>query len=151
MAGSKFHKNRLNDRKSALSSKIILLRELKLIEDHYSFLICKIVKGELICIGKIKPTEYSEEFEIKIVYDGISNPKIFILNPFIEYNDDIHMYPEDNSLCLYHKSDLIWNFRKHNLYDTIIPWTIEWFVFYELYLFSGKWEHPFVPHKRLKE
>ncbi|MCD4664441.1 MAG: hypothetical protein K8R68_04155 [Bacteroidales bacterium] len=73
-----------------------------------------------------------------------------IVEPQIEHNDDNHLFPKDNSLCLYHKTDLTWDTSYH-LYDTIIPWTLEWFVFYELYLISGKWGHPFIPHKIKEE
>jgi len=60
------------------------------------------------------------------------------------------MYPKNNTLCLYHKSDLSWNINCH-LFDTIIPWTHEWFVYYELYCITGNWEHPFVPHKIIEK
>ncbi|MGZ3776280.1 MAG: hypothetical protein ACXVI9_01405, partial [Mucilaginibacter sp.] len=68
----------------------------------------------------------------------------------IEYHDDIHMYYDDLSLCLYHKTDLTWDADCH-LYDTIIPWTQEWFVFYELWKLTGEWLHPFVSHKKIKQ
>lgn len=128
----------------------ILKKEVNLIAKHYSFLEYKITKGVLVCKGVSQPTLYSEKYNFRIIYDGFNAPKIYVDSPQIEYNDDIHMFPKDNSLCLYHKSDLInekWDYRIYNLYNTIIPWTMEWFVFYELYLISGKWEHPFVEHR----
>ena len=60
---------------------------------------------------------------------------------------NIYNIDEYRTSCLYHKTDLAWD-TSYNLYDTIIPWTHEWIVFYELYLITGEWLHPFVPHKR---
>lgn len=153
MAGSKYHRNRFNGREINPLTRFILSREKKTIEANYEFLKCSINKNHLKCKGVVKPTEMSREYEIEILYDGINSPKVLVVNPAIEYNDDIHMFPKDNSLCLYHSEtdNFYWDFRKHHLFDTIIPWTLEWFIFYELYLITGKWEHPFKPHKRIKE
>ncbi|MPM27564.1 hypothetical protein SDC9_74076 [bioreactor metagenome] len=125
----------------------IALREEKLVKNHYSFIECKIQKGGLYCYGKYQPTDDSKIYHYRIRYMPTSRPFVTVTDPIIEYNDDIHMFPKDNSLCLYHSSDLVWNSSCH-LHNTIIPWTHEWFVFYELYLFTGKWLHPFVPHKK---
>lgn len=145
----KFHKNRAKSQNQNLPLRVILIREKKLIEGTYGFLTCGIKQGKLVCIGLVKPTEYSTEYTVKIEYDAISSPKVFVEDPLIEYHDDIHMYPKDNCLCLYHSEtdNFYWNSKKHNIHDTIIPWALEWFVYYELYLITGKWEHPFKPHK----
>lgn len=145
----KYHKNKFKSKNQNLPVRVILIREKKQIEAIYSFLSCSIKKGILTCIGKVKPTEYSREYTVKIQYDAISSPKVFVDDPIIEYNDDIHMFPKDNTLCLYHPEtdNFHWNTKKHNIHNTIIPWALEWFVYYELYLISGKWEHPYKPHK----
>lgn len=148
--GSRFFKSKKPNFYQKLKNRNrVIKREIELIHGHYNFLNCKVDKRILICEGNIKPTKTSNTYHFHIEYDGENPPKVFVDNPIIEYNDDIHMYPSDNSLCLYHKTDLInekWNHKNYNLYDSIIPWTIEWFIFYELYLITGKWEHPFIPH-----
>ena len=151
MAVRKFHKNRLRSRRQNLTQKMILIREKKLIESNYKFLKCTIKKDKLICKGIVKPTEYSKEYTIRIEYDGIYSPKVFVVEPEIEYNDDIHIYPKEKNLCLYHPEtdNFYWNYKKHNIFDTIIPWALEWFVYYELYLITGKWEHPYKSHRRV--
>jgi len=153
MAGKGLHKNRLKLRRQDLITRSILIREKKFIEAHYDFLGCAIKKQRLSCIGAYKPTAQSKSYNFEITYDGKYSPDIHVIEPQIEYNDDIHMYPKGESLCLYHPEtdNLKWDSKKHNLYDTIIPWTLEWFVYYELYLISGKWEHPFKPHIAFKE
>lgn len=127
---------------------ITITAEKLLIEKHFDFIRCKVQNETLYCFGKYQPTSESLMYSYKIEYNAKKTPSVTITNPNIPYNDDIHMYYEDNSLCLYHKSDLSWNIS-HHLYDTIIPWTHEWFVFYELYQFTGEWLHPYVPHKKL--
>lgn len=128
----------------------IIRKEKKLIEKHYDFIRCEIKRDKLICYGEFCPTMNSVNYQYRIEYKPPLKPSVFVRSPKIEYNDDIHMYPEDNSLCLYHKTDLLWTERSH-LFDTIIPWTHEWFVFYELYQFSGKWLHPEVKHRSTRE
>lgn len=152
MAGRNFHKNRLKLRRKDLINKSIFIREKKFIEAHYDFLECTIKKKELTCLGYYKPTENSKMYKFKITYDGKYSPDIHVIEPKIKYNDDIHMYPKRESLCLYHAEtdNFYWNPKKHNIFDTIIPWTLEWFLYYELYLITGKWEHPFKEHRHLK-
>lgn len=152
MGVKKFHKNRFKTREQKLPIKIVLIREKKLIESHYDFLRCTIKQNQLICTGIVKPTEYSKEYCIKLVYDVLRVPKVYVEEPEIEYNDDIHIFPEEKNLCLYHSEtdNFYWDYRKHNIFDTIIPWTLEWFVYYELYLINGRWEHPFKEHRSIK-
>lgn len=126
---------------------VIVNYEKKLIEKHFDFLTCKIDKGVLYCYGDYQPTKESISYSYRIKYDPLKTPKVTVTNPVIPYNDDIHMYPQDNSLCLYYYEDLVWNYS-HHLFDTIVPWTHEWFVFYELYHLTGKWQHPEVSHKK---
>jgi hypothetical protein len=116
----------------SVNSIAIIGREIRLIKKYYSFIDCKSAGKILYCIGHYQPTSESPEYQYLIKYEPIKRPVVTVTSHDIEYNDDIHLYPEDNSLCLYHKSDLTWDVTCH-LHDTIIPWTHEWFVFYELY------------------
>ena len=152
--GSSYHKSgKLNFFQRAKLRSAKIKKEIELIKTNFDFIECKQRGDKLICTGKNKPSKNSQEYDFRIEYDIFNAPKVFIENPVIQYNDDIHMYPSDNSLCLYHKTDLVnekWSYKKYNLFDTIIPWTLEWFVFYELYKITGRWEHPFVPHGTTK-
>jgi hypothetical protein len=152
MGVNKFHGNRLKKALYKIPIMVFLMKEKMLIESTYDFLNCVFLKGKLICSGSFRPTVYSGEFEFIISYDGKSAPSVHVLKPLIEFNHDIHIYPQDGSLCLYHskKDKLNWDYTEHHLFDTIIPWTLEWFVYYELYLITGKWEHPFVEHRKSK-
>lgn len=125
----------------------IIGSEKSLIKRHYEHIECTIKNGVLYCYGACQPTSESDIYKYRIKYKPDSTPITTVTSHAIEYNDDIHMFPKNNSLCLYHKTDMVWDSSIHHLYDTIIPWTHEWFVFYELYKLRGKWLHPFVSHK----
>lgn len=134
-------------KKNIVNPMSVIGREKSLILKNYSMIECKIINGILYCYGTCQPSENSIVYSYRIKYDAEKSPRIYVTSPEIEYHDDIHMYPKDNCLCLYHKTDLIWS-NEYHLFDTIIPWTYEWFVFYEIYQITGKWEHPFEPHNR---
>ncbi len=124
----------------------IAFREKTLIGRHYDcFTNVSIANNTLTCTGWIQPTELSIKYKIKIIYKPDSKPKVFVKEPDIEHNDEIHMYP-DKSLCLYYPKEMPWHNSMH-LTHTIIPWTVEWLIFYELYQIQGVWRHPSVPHK----
>lgn len=131
--------------KRQINPAIVVGHEKSLIQRNYSFIDCKIKGGILYCYGYYQPTSESENYQYRIKYAPPGKPTVHVTYPDIPYHDDIHMYPRDNSLCLYHKSDLVWD-STHHLFDTIIPWTHEWFVFYELYKLTGEWLHPYVSH-----
>jgi hypothetical protein len=48
-------------------------------------------------------------------------------------------------LCLFDPRERSWS-NRDNLHETIIPWTAEWLVYYELFLISGVWHGPEAPH-----
>lgn len=115
-----------------------LMSELSTIKSNYDCFDCHIIRDTLVCTGVIRPSEYSRTYTIKISYKVWGKPHVWITDPIIEYNEDIHMFKESNNLCLYYHKENPWKDSYH-IYDKIIPWTSEWLVFYELYLIYGKW------------
>lgn len=115
-----------------------LMCELSTIKNNFDCFSCKVVGDTLICKGEIQPTMHSCIYSIKISYKVWGKPKVWIIDPVIEYNSDIHMFKDGNNLCLYYHIEHPWKDTYH-IYDKIIPWTAEWLVFYELYLITGKW------------
>lgn len=132
-------------KKHSNSAKLLSV-EKHFLQKHFPFLEVKIQDTQLKCTGRCKPSPTSLEYTYVVKYIAGKHPNVFLLDPQISYNEDIHMYPENKSLCLHFSKDFSWTSRSH-LYDTIIPWTHEWFVFYELYTIHGIWFHPFVSHK----
>lgn len=86
----------------------------------------------------------SIEYVVRIELELPNRPKVFILNPKIEYRPEVHVY-RDTSLCLIYPKDNSWTINS-TLADTIIPWTSEWLVFYEIFKHLGKWLGPYKAH-----
>ncbi|WP_179413717.1 hypothetical protein HDF19_13315 [Mucilaginibacter sp. E4BP6] len=126
----------------------VLYQERHLLEKAYDFLTITIQENTLFVKGYCQPSEYSQIYEYELRFSPGMKPKVFTKKPKIEYHDDIHMYSSDNSLCLYYPKDFSFTDRLH-LFNTIIPWTHEWYLYYELYLLKGKWLHPYVDHKKI--
>ena len=126
-----------------------LFWERSLLLKNYNFLETKIIGNTLHCKGLCTPSEYSMEYKYKVMYSPNKSPTVYAISPKIKYNKNIHMYPQDASLCLYYPKDFSWTSSSH-LYNSIIPWTHEWFLFYELYQITGRWLYPFVEHKGAK-
>ncbi len=124
--------------------------EKHLLQKHYSFLKVRSNGRKLTCVGQSKPSEFSITYTYKVKYAIGEKPKVYSVYPAIAYHEDIHMYLHDNSLCLFYPKDFSWTSTSH-LYDTIIPWTHEWFLFYELYLIYGVWMYPSISHKNQKQ
>jgi len=125
-----------------------LVLEKRLIDDYFPFINTKIIGNTLFGYGYCQPSEFSTTYQYRIEYMAGEYPHVNPISPKIDYNDDIHLY-SDLSLCLHYPKDFSFSEDSH-LYNTIIPWTQEWFVFYEIYQITGKWEHPYVPHKKIQ-
>ncbi|MCB9196456.1 MAG: hypothetical protein H6598_09555 [Flavobacteriales bacterium] len=124
------------------------MKQKKMIESHFDCFKCHVDRNGLTCTGFIQPDIQSAIYKIQIKYSGNGAPKVFIKTPIIEKNSKIHRY-SDGSLCLYYPLDDPWSDKK-NIHDTIIPWTAEWLVYYELFLLTGKWLGPEQPHGKKK-
>jgi hypothetical protein len=115
-----------------------------LLEENFGFLKVHVSDKLLICDGSFRPSSFSPTYKYRVNYVYSLPPVVHVISPGIGYNEAIHMY-KDKSLCLYFPKDGSWNDRSL-IYQTIIPWTHEWFVFYELYKITGRWHHPSVDH-----
>jgi len=123
----------------------MLSHQKKLIEEHYTFLKCRVEENVLICKGIIRSPDFTSEYtvEIRCVYGQEPYSKIIApsdIKPCIK----IHMY-DDHSLCLHYPKDMKWN-SWTPVYRFTIPWIVEWIHYYELYLINGGiWEGPQSP------
>lgn len=109
---------------------------------------CLIKKSQLICEGRIKPTEISLDYLIRITYKLKQSTKVKLIYPPLQKNVNgeraPHLYP-GGRLCIYHPRFNEWDGSKVIAY-TIIPWTALWLYYYEVWLITGEWkgggEHP---------
>lgn len=105
-------------------------------------------KGNLYWEQQVKPSEISREYTITVKYNGI-NPEVYLYNQGImkSKEDNIphcykQFYKDENNeyvkICLFYPKYREWSSDMF-ISDTIIPWTIDWLYYYELWLITGKW------------
>jgi hypothetical protein len=98
----------------------------------------------LIWKGKLKPSDLSTTYDIRIEYNLGFNPDVYVINPKpLPLARDTAKLPhtynyEKQHLCLYHRRMNEWNERKM-IAKTIIPWTSEWLLHYEIWVATGAW------------
>ena len=107
------------------------------IRENFPFLNSRIIGLELTCRGSIKPTDQSLPYRIEIRYSAWRSPDVRVITPKIDFGAAPHMY-KDGTLCLFDSREQPWQ-RNWHLHETIIPWTSEWLMFYEIWLLTGKW------------
>ncbi|MGV8137287.1 MAG: hypothetical protein AB2L20_18890 [Mangrovibacterium sp.] len=98
----------------------------------------------LIWEGRLKPSNLSITYDIRIEYNLGSNPDVYVLMPSpLPLAKDATVLPhiynhEKQHLCLYHRRMNEWNEYKM-IAKTIIPWTSEWLLHYEIWVATGIW------------
>ena len=111
--------------------------EAGMVRRNFPFFKTRVRGSELTCRGWMRPTETSEEYRVEIKYSSERSPDVRVLEPDIAVDAELHMYDE-GTLCLYDWREQPWQ-NCWYLHETVIPWTAEWLVFYELFLLTGKW------------
>jgi len=114
------------------------------IEKYFPFMQCDLRRDRLTCHGAIIPSEGCDPYALRISYVQGGIPAVCITDPLIEPRAEYHMYKEGN-LCLYDWRDMPWR-AKMKIHETIIPWTAEWLVFYDIWKLTGKWLGAAAPH-----
>ena len=102
-------------------------------------------KNRFTWLALIKPTPLSNEYNVVIKYSLKGSPEVWVKGDNLEKIDAIdfpHIYETDKErnmvkICLY-LPGLDWNKSKY-ISNTIVPWTVEWLYFYEVWLATGKW------------
>lgn len=107
------------------------------IEKHFPFLACKYRRNCLNCRGQLLPADGCVVYSIQIHYAFGGVPEVWVTDPKIEPSGEYHMYPAGN-LCLYDPREMPWR-PDMKIHETIIPWTAEWLLFYEIWKISGRW------------
>lgn len=111
-----------------------------MIESRFPCFRCKAVSADttkLECFGSIRPTEHSITYSLKLDYQVWTTPRVYVVEPEIMPSAQIHIYQEGH-LCLFYPKETPWTPVLH-ISDTILPWTAEWLVYYELFKITGQW------------
>lgn len=99
--------------------------------------------SSLEIIYKVRPTDFSLEYKIKILFNGKNSPKTYVIEPdlkkIVKSPNKVHMY-SDYSLCLFY--NVKWkefDVDKDVFSNTIIPWISLWLYYFELWQIDGIW------------
>jgi hypothetical protein len=91
----------------------------------------------------LTPSSLSGSYIIELIYVRGKQPDVYVINPtlnrFPGKNKLPHVYDTDEQrLCLYYRLGREW---RSNMFiaDTIIPWTCEWLLHYEIWVATGVW------------
>lgn len=137
----RFHGNRILSNVGIYAARIKY--EAKLLNEHYdkSF-VSTSFSGmrqlpKLTCM--LNFSIVGVDCKAKIEYNGYDPPKCWLVSP--KFDDPQHIYKNDGALCLYDPKNDEWS-HSSNIYNTFIPWCMEWVVFQMLYEETGEWQHP---------
>ena len=131
--------------------KIRLFDQMMTLRATYPSASCELRNGTLSWLGKVRPTPLSREYTVVLTYSDSQVPKVWVVGEELQKLDHPsfpHKYdvdPENNMvrICLYRYREFT---KDKFLANTIIPWTVEWLYFYEIWLATGIWcgggEHP---------
>lgn len=130
------------------------------LKSKYECLDCNLGVGKLFWKQRVRPSDLSRTYDITVKYNGMT-PEVYLYNQGIMTKEDEyipHCYrrhyknKEDEyvKLCLYYPGYQEWS-RDMFLSDTIIPWTIDWLYFYELWRVTGKWLGGGIEHEKNKK
>jgi len=92
----------------------------------------------LLWRAEVQPLPTTERYVLELVATRSSMPTVTVLNPELVPDREgqlPHVY-DDGSLCVSRAED----WRPHLLFvDSILPWALEWLIFYEIWRASGVW------------
>jgi len=95
--------------------------------------------GQLICTLHLQPSPASQTYTVRLAYRHGQRPRVTVTGPPLILHPGAaalpHVYAGDE-LCLYYPGQ--WNDGMW-LAATVVPWTAEWLLHYELWLVTGTW------------
>ncbi len=132
--------------------KIPLIKQVIALRAAYPEGKCRIEgRKKIIWDAKIRPTPISQEYAVLLTWEFGRPPRVWVIGdelrkldaPDFPHKFEIDLDGKKVRLCLYRYQEF--NSSKY-LSETIIPWTVEWLYFYEIWLVTGQWcgggEHP---------
>lgn len=136
---------KIHSRVSAVHRRNHFILEMSRLKKYFPFLNCTLRGNQLTCRGTITPSDGCDTYKIKLVYIRGRTPKVYVIDPPIEPHPKYHIY-DGGHLCLYDPRESPWS-PDMMVHETIIPWTAEWLVFYEIWKETGDWLGPEAPHE----
>lgn len=128
--------------KSIFSNGLSLSLQACLLRHKYPESKVSVKNSKLVWEGNLKPSSLSREYKVQLICERRDNPKVFLKGSDIkgiERVDFPHHYKKTEHgvlICLNYPAEFNYSMK---LIDTIIPWTVEWLYFYEIWLCTGEW------------
>lgn len=127
------------------------------LKSKYECLDSKLGIGKLIWKQRVRPSELSRTYDITVKYNG-KIPEVYLYNQGIMTKENEYIphcfrrhykNKEDEyvKLCLYYPRYHEWS-NDMFLSETVIPWTIDWLYYYELWRITGKWLGGGIEHEK---
>lgn len=95
----------------------------------------------LVCRGVLRPWELTCRYAFRTEYRIGKLPRTFIEEPTLQRrkpNERIPHTYSDDEVCLFRPFGHEWDPTKP-IALTIVPWLMQWLVFYEVWLCTGHW------------
>ena len=124
--------------------EIQLIVQAKKLQSYFPDSKYTIRQNILVWKGYLQPTYLSTKYLIKVVYQREKQPNVCVLEPksliLAEGKSKLeHVYDTNKQhLCIYYKRAKEWDKTKF-IAETIIPWTSEWLLHYEIWVATGTW------------
>ena len=97
-------------------------------------------RGRICWTGYLQPTPLSERYRVKIEYSGQTRPVVNVISPKLVIPDGKvrlpHVFSDSKDLCLHYSGE--WE-PGMSIAATIVPWTSEWLLHYEIWRVTGTW------------
>ena len=125
-------------------NKLSLVVQAHKLKSYFPDSKCFIRKNILVWKGYLQPMELSQKYIVKVVYQCEKHPDVYVIDPkplvLAQGEKELpHIYDtKKQHLCLYYRKANEWD-EKRFIADTIIPWTSEWLLHYEMWVFTGTW------------
>ncbi|MCK9424300.1 MAG: hypothetical protein M0Q38_17070 [Bacteroidales bacterium] len=110
----------------------------------------KFDQKHLVWIHNLTPSALSETYTVRLEYKLNNHPNVYIQSPKLTFFPGHlklpHVYSTDKQwLCLYYRKAKEWNSTMF-IADTVIPWTCEWILHYEIWACTGTWNGGGISH-----
>lgn len=122
----------------------LALQRAKIKQDWPEGVFTNVSYKKFVWLVKIKPTNISRSYDIRLECEINRPPRVYLYGENLkklECSDFPHNYGRDLNkyevrLCLALPKEFNYGMF---VSDTIIPWTVEWLFYYEIWLYSGIW------------
>lgn len=113
-------------------------------ERHFPTFTFKFEGSTGVWKGTLQPRPGSPVYQVTIRHKPRSMPEVRIKRSQIDQSAP-HIYRPGGLLCLFYPKDKNWHSGMF-IAETIIPWTAQWLLYYELWKDTGEWLGPESPH-----